>query len=239
MSASAAATSPRGRIATFAASTVGKKIGMAVTGLIMAGFLVVHMTANLLAFAGPEHINAYARALRAVPELLWLARAVLLASVIIHAICAVQLTRAAHAARPIGYDRREPQIATVASRTIRWFSVLLALFIVVHLLHLTTGTLLPGFIHLDPYANLVLAFTGQRLMAVFYVAMMIVVGLHLYHGTWSAVRTLGLSRPRPNPFARPVATVLAVALWLGFTAVPVGVLLGVIAPAPAVRAANR
>ena len=115
----------------------------------------------------------------------------------------------------------------------------LALFIVIHLLHFTTGTLLPGFIHLDPYANLVLAFRTQRLMAVFYVGMMVVVGLHLYHGTWSAIRTLGLSRPRRNPFSRPVATILAVALWLGFTAVPVGVLLGVIGPQPAGQAASR
>lgn len=213
-------------MATFASSTVGRKIAMAVTGLIMAGFLVVHMTANLLAFAGPEHINAYARFLRNVPELLWLARAVLLVSVIVHAVSAYQLARAGAEARPVGYALREPQIATIASRTIRWLSILLALFIVVHLLHFTTGTLLPGFVHLDPYANLVLAFRSQRFMAVFYIAMMIVVGLHLYHGTWSAVRTLGLSRPRRNPFSRPFATIFAVALWLGFTAVPVAVLFG-------------
>lgn len=199
---------------------------MAVTGLIMAGFLVVHMTANLLAYAGPEHINAYARFLRAVPELLWLVRGVLLVSVIVHAVSAYQLSRMGAAARPVGYAMREPQIATIASRTIRWLSIMVALFIVIHLLHFTTGTLLPGFVHLDPYANLVLAFRTQWFMAVFYIVMMMVIGLHLYHGTWSAIRTLGLSRPRPNPFSRPIATVLAVALWLGFTAVPVGVLFG-------------
>jgi len=221
---------PRGRTVTFASSTVGKKIAMAVSGLVMGGFLVVHMTANLLAFAGPEHINAYARFLRNVPELLWLARAVLLVSVIVHAVSAYLLARAGAAARPVGYDMREPQIATIASRTIRWLSVLLALFIVVHLLHFTTGTLLAGFVHLDPYANLVLAFRTQRIMAAFYIVMMVVIGLHLYHGTWSAIRTLGLSRPRRNPFSRPVATVIAVALWLGFTAVPVGVLVGWIGP---------
>lgn len=221
---------PRSRLAGFAGSTVGKKVAMAVTGLVMAGFLVLHMTANLLAFSGPEHINAYARFLRSVPELLWLSRIGLLASVIIHAVCAFQLARIGSAARPIGYETREPQIATIASRTIRWLSVLLAVFIVIHLLHFTTGTLLPGFIHLDPYVNLVNAFRTQWFMAVFYIVMMVVVGLHLYHGTWSAIRTLGLSRPRPNPFARPIATMVAIGLWLGFTAVPVGVLLGLIGP---------
>jgi len=201
---------------------------MAVTGLIMAGFLVMHATANLLAFAGPEHINAYSRLLHSAPELLWAARAVLLVSVVVHATAALQLTRSSAAARPTAYDKRESQVATVAARTIRWFSLLVALFIVIHLLHFTTGDLLPGFIDGNPYANLVGAFGTQRIMAAFYLVMMIVVGLHLYHGTWSAIRTLGLSRPRPNPFVRPVATTLAVVLWLGFTAVPVGVLIGAI-----------
>jgi succinate dehydrogenase / fumarate reductase cytochrome b subunit len=242
MSATANVARPRatrGRIATFASSTVGKKIAMAVTGLIMAGFLVVHMTANLLAFAGPEHINAYARFLRSVPELLWLIRAVLLGSVIVHAVSAFQLARAGADARPVGYAMREPQIATIASRTIRWLSILVALFIVIHLLHFTTGTLLKGFVHLDPYANLVNAFTTQRFMAAFYVVMMVVVGLHLYHGTWSAIRTLGLSRPRRNPFSRPFATILAVSLWLGFTAIPVAVLLGWIGPRSSVAVETR
>ena len=230
VSSGVAPRTSKGRLGSFVASTVGKKIAMATTGLIMAGFLVVHMTANLLAFAGPEHINAYARFLRKVPELLWLVRVTLIVSVILHAVSAFQLARLGSSARPLDYEMREPQIATIASRTIRWLSVLLAMFIVVHLLHFTTGTLLPGFIHLDPYANLVLAFRTQWFMAVFYIAMMIVLGLHLYHGTWSAIRTLGLSRPRRNPFTRPVATILAIALWAGFTAVPVAVLLGLIGP---------
>lgn len=211
---------------------------MAVSGLMMAGFLVIHMTANLLAYAGPEHINAYSRFLHNVPELLWGARLALLAALVVHVTSAILLTRVSAAARPVGYDQREAQVATIAARTIRWLSVLLALFIVLHLLHFTTGTLLPGFAEGDPYANLVNAFSTQRWAAAFYLVMMVVVGLHLYHGTWSAIRTLGLSRPRRNPFSRPVATVLAVALWLGFTAVPVGVLLGLVGPRPSATASR-
>lgn len=233
MTAAAHSGRPTGnRLTRFLSSTVGKKVAMAVTGLIMAGFLVTHAAANLLTFAGPEHINAYSHFLHSVPELLWAARAVLLLSVIVHAVSAIQLTRVSAAARPVGYEKRTPQIATVASRTIRWFAVLLALFIILHLLHLTAGTLLPGFETGNPYGNIVTAFTTQKAMAVFYILMMMVVGLHLYHGTWSAIRTLGLSRPKSNPFIRPVATLLAVGLWLGFTAVPVGVLLGLIGPQP-------
>src|SRR5678816_1071673 len=129
---SVARRSSGGRLGAFASSTVGKKFAMAVTGLIMAGFLVVHMTANLLAFAGPEHINAYARFLRSVPELLWLVRATLVVSVIVHATSAWQLARLGTAARPVDYEIRDPQIATIASRTIRWLSILLAMFIVIH-----------------------------------------------------------------------------------------------------------
>lgn len=220
-----------GRLARFGASTVGKKIVMALTGLTMAGFLVVHMTANLLAYAGPDSINSYSRFLHATPELLWPARLVLLLSVVLHATSAYQLSRAGAAARPVGYTTRQTQIATMASRSIRWLSVLVALFIVIHLLHFTTGTLLPGFVEGNPYVNLVNGFQSQRGLAAFYLVMMVVIGLHLYHGAWSAIRTLGLARPKANPFVRPIATVLAVALWLGFSAVPVGVLTGLIVPA--------
>jgi succinate dehydrogenase / fumarate reductase cytochrome b subunit len=218
-----------GRTARFWDSTVGKKMVMAVSGLIMAGFLITHVSANLLAFLGPDHINGYSRFLHATPEILWPARLVLLVSVVAHTTAAVQLTRLSRSARPLPYTVVEPQVATFAARTIRWFAVLLAVFIVVHLLHFTTGTLLPGFVEGDPYTNLVLAFTTQPAMTILYLGMMIVVALHLYHGAWSAVRTLGLSRPRADPFSRPVATLLAVLFWLGFSAVPLGIIAGVIA----------
>lgn len=220
-----------GRLATFWASTVGKKIVMAVTGLIMAGFLITHMVGNLLAYIGPESINSYSHFLHAVPEILWPARVILLVSVVLHATAAYQLTRISTSARPTDYQRHEYQAATIASRTIRWLSVLVALFIVIHLLHFTTGTLLPGFAASDPYANLVNGFSSQRGMAAFYLLMMVVIGLHLYHGAWSSIRTLGLSRPRKVPQARPIAGLLAVVLWLGFSAVPIGVLAGWIGPA--------
>ncbi len=219
---------PAGRLARFWASTVGKKIVMAATGLIMVGFLVTHAAANLLAFLGPAELNAYSRFLHATPEILWPARIVLLASVLLHATAATQLARSSRLARPVAYDRAEKQIATFASRSIRWLSVLLALFVVIHLLHFTGGQLLPGFAAGNPYGNVVLAFTTQPVMVVFYLTMMVVVGLHLYHGAWSAIRTLGLSRARRNPFSRPFVTLLAVALWLAFSLVPLAVAGGVI-----------
>jgi succinate dehydrogenase / fumarate reductase cytochrome b subunit len=212
----------------FWSSTVGKKITMAVTGLVMLGFLLSHVTANLLAFLGPEYINRYSRFLHETPELLWPARLILLMSVILHATSAYQLAHLSQAARPVGYRVHRLQVATLASRTIRWFSIALAVFVVVHLLHLTAGRLLPGFQSGDPYHNIVTAFSTQPAMTAFYLAMMAVVGLHVYHGAWSAIRTLGLSRPKANPLLRPVATLVALFLWLGFSSIPIAVVGGLI-----------
>jgi succinate dehydrogenase / fumarate reductase cytochrome b subunit len=217
-----------GRLRRFWNSTIGKKIVMAVTGLMWVGFLVIHMSGNLLAFAGAASLNHYARLLRTIPELLWLARGGLAAAIVLHMISALQLTLASRAARPNGYSEREPQVSTIASRTIRWGGVLIIVFLVYHLLHFTLGTVHPSFVEGDVYGNVVRAFTSQKGVAAIYLLMMIVVGLHLYHGTWSAIRTLGLARPQAHPLKRTIATALAVGLWLGFTAVPLGVLLGIL-----------
>lgn len=223
-----AGATKRGRLRRFWDSTIGKKIVMAVSGLIWVGFLVVHMSGNLLAFAGRDSLNHYAKLLRTIPELLWVARLVLIGAFVAHVISALQLTRASHAARPIGYAEREPQVSTFASRTIRWGGVLILLFLVYHILHMTLGTVHPRFTHLMPYDNVVNGFTIQPLAAVGYSLMMMVIGLHLYHGTWSSIRTLGLARPAVNPLKRRIALGLAVVVWLGFTAVPVAVLLGIL-----------
>lgn len=201
---------------------------MAVSGLVWIGFLVVHMSGNLLAFAGRESLNHYAQLLRTIPELLWVARAVLAAAFVVHVISALALTRASRAARPIGYEKRDPQVSTFASRTIRWGGVLILLFLIYHLLHMTIGTVHPRFAEVMPYDNVVNGFTLQPGIAVLYTLMMMVIGLHLYHGTWASIRTLGLARPQAHPLKRRIALGVAVVVWFGFTAVPVAVLLGIL-----------
>jgi succinate dehydrogenase / fumarate reductase, cytochrome b subunit len=201
---------------------------MAVTGLIMVGFLIGHVSGNLLVFRGPGALNHYAAFLKELGGFLWLARAILLASVVLHIVAAIQLTQLAHAARPVGYHRRDPQVSTFAARTIRWSGALILLFVVLHLLHFTTGTLQPvRFSAYDVYANIVGGFRIWWVSA-FYIVSMIALGLHLYHGAWSSFRTLGASRPKPNPLHRSVAAVVAVFVWLGFTMIPIAVLLGVV-----------
>jgi succinate dehydrogenase / fumarate reductase, cytochrome b subunit len=220
----------------FYQSTVGKKAIMAVTGLIGIGYVILHMAGNLQAFAGREKINAYSALLHGPGlELLWLARVILIVAVILHVMTSFQLTRMARAARPVGYKKRDPQVSTISSRAMRWGGVLLLAFIVFHLLHLTTRQVDPaGWANrfdssgrYDIYGNVVASFRIWWVSALYLVAM-VALGMHLWHGVWSFGRSLGVARASDHPLRRRVAPVLALALWLGFSLVPVAVLLGVI-----------
>jgi len=209
-------------------SSVGKKAVMGVTGLILVAYLITHVAANLLVFEGPTRLNAYAAVLHQTGALLWGARLVLLVAVILHIVAAVQLTRRRQAARPVGYaGGRTPQVSTWASRTIRWGGALILVFLVYHILHFTTGTLHPDFVELNPHHNVTTGFRDP-LVALFYLIAMAAVGLHLYHGIWSSGRSLGISAPSPRPLKRRVAAVVAVFVWLGFSAIVVGVLVGAV-----------
>jgi len=218
---------PGTRVRLFWQSTVGKKIVMSVTGLIMVGFVLLHMIGNLQIFESAARLNAYSHFLHhTINELLWLLRIVLLVSVVLHIVAAVQLTRIDRAARPVGYRKRDRQAATIASRTMLYGGIAIALFVIFHLLHLTTGTIQPvPYAPGDVYANVV---GGFRLwwVTLIYVLAMIALGLHIFHGAWSSIRTLGLSRPKAEPMRRPVATLLAVVLWAGFSIVPLAVFFG-------------
>jgi len=218
-----------GRLRGFYASTVGKKVVMGVTGLIGIGFVILHSLGNLLVFRGPEAINSYSHFLESTGELLWTLRIVLIVAVILHVSAAVQLTRQSRAARPIGYTRRESQVATIASRTMRWGGALLLVFIVVHILHFTTGTIRPAgvFTPKDVYANVVSSFRIWW-VTLFYVLAMVALGLHLLHGAWSSVRSIGVSPPSPQPLHGKISVVIAILVWAAFTAVPVAVFSGIV-----------
>lgn len=209
---------------------------MAVTGLIWIGFVILHVAGNLQAFLGREKLNAYSAFLHGpAAELLWLMRAVLFVALVLHVLMAWQLTRIARAARPDAYRTRAPQVSTYSSRTMRWGGLLLLAFIVYHILHFTTRSVDPGQWgrtldaagRYDIYGNLVASFRIWWVTAIYLLAMA-VLGLHLWHGVWSSGRSLGVARPSPNPLRRRVAPVLAIALWLGFSIVPIAIAAGVI-----------
>ena len=209
-------------------SNVGKKVVMAVTGLILVAFVIGHVAGNLLVFAGPSALNGYSHFLKSSNEVLWAVRLVLLTAVLLHIGSAYGLTVAANAARPIGYGRKEPQAATWASRTIRYGGVLLLLFIVFHLLHFTAGVIQPApFSETDVYRNVVGSFTVPWVVAIYLVAM-VALGMHLYHGAWAAFRTLSLRSPSTTPMKRTIATGVAFVVWLGFTSIPLAVLAGLV-----------
>jgi succinate dehydrogenase / fumarate reductase, cytochrome b subunit len=217
------------RLRRFYRAAIGKKIVMGVTGLIGIGFVVLHMAGNLLAFRGADALNAYAHFLASTGELLWVLRIVLIVAVILHVVAAYQLTMQNRAARPIDYVRREPQVSTWAARTMRWGGALILIFIVLHIMHFTNPGWRPqgGFVKADVYTNIVTSFRVWWI-TLFYVVSMMALGLHLYHGAWSSVRSIGASQPARRPLHRTVALAIAVIVWLGFTAVPVAVFAGLI-----------
>ncbi len=213
-----------GWIARFYRSTIGRKIVMAVTGIVLVGFVTAHMSGNLLMFKGPAAINGYSRFLHRTGELLWVVRIVLAAALVLHVHCAWTLSRLARSARAVEYATREARAATVSAQTLRWGGVVLLLFIGFHLLHFTTGTLHPEFNPGDVYSNVVIGF-GVPAVAIFYLVAMAALGLHLHHGVWSLFQTLGANHPHLNPARRRLATLLAVVVPIGFAAIPLAVML--------------
>jgi succinate dehydrogenase / fumarate reductase cytochrome b subunit len=216
-------------------TVVGKKVIMAVTGLVLVGFVIAHVLGNLKIFLGAQAIDSYAEFLRTVGEpalpsglVLWVVRIVLLTCVVLHVTAAVQLTRMNWAARPHGYATRRSIATTVAALTMRWSGVILALFIGFHLLHLTAGVVgfAPGeFVHLSVYHNVVAAFSVWY-VALFYVVAMACLCLHLDHGIWSMLQTLGLNDARTTRVFRALSRLVALVVFVGFISVPVAVLAG-------------
>jgi succinate dehydrogenase / fumarate reductase cytochrome b subunit len=215
------------KVARFYESTIGKKAIMAVTGLLLAGFLVAHMLGNLQIFLGPAIMNHYAETLHGNPPLLWTVRTVLLVSVILHIWASIQLSFIKRQARPIPYAKYRPIHSSWASRTMMLSGPIIAAFVVFHLLHLTTGTIHPNFVELHAYENLVSGFAVVPI-ALIYIAVMIFIGFHLSHGVWSMFQSVGFSHPRYTPLIRKAAALIAWVLIAGFISVPVAVLTGVV-----------
>ncbi|CAM5384926.1 MULTISPECIES: succinate dehydrogenase cytochrome b subunit [Streptomyces] len=214
-------------------STVGKKTAMAVSGVVMLLYLVAHMMGNLKIFFGPDELNGYGHWLRTVGEpflhhewFLWIARVVLLAAVLTHGVAAFQLSRRDIKARPSKYVHKKAR-TSYATRTMRWGGVILALFIVWHILDLTTLTVNPRAEAGHPYENLIASFDRWPVTTLYIVAML-ALGLHIRHGFWSAAQTLGVGSAARDRVLKTVANLLALVLTAGFVAVPVAVVTGAV-----------
>ena len=217
-------------------TTIAWKMLMAVTGIVFLGFVLLHVCGNLKAFAGHDAYNDYAEHLRTLGEpmlpyagVLWALRVVLLVALVLHAWAAVRLTLRARRARSVRYRVKKNSSSTPASRFMRWGGLALLLFVVWHLINFTIGRVnVAGGPTNDPYNLLVDSFTTWWLTLI-YLAAMVALGLHLWHGVWSAAQTLGVTnnaRARRN--AKLGGAVAAVVVAGGFALVPVFILLGVI-----------
>ncbi|MEU8184058.1 succinate dehydrogenase cytochrome b subunit [Micromonospora sp. NPDC049044] len=217
-------------------SNVGLKAVMAVTGILLVLFLIAHMLGNLKVFTGETSFDHYAHWLRDIGKpllpgvwFLWILRAVLTVAVVAHIVAATVLARRARAARPVKYAHRKKVNGSYAARTMRWGGVIILLFVIYHLLDLTTGTLNPVGNESKPYGNVVADFAPERwYVTLFYTLAILAVGFHLRHGAFSAFRSLGQQTPRGERRARVAALVFAVLLCAGYLVVPFAVLTGLV-----------
>lgn len=200
---------------------------MAVSGLVLVGFLIVHLAGNLLVFKGGGAYNAYAAALKANPLLVWGVRGVLLVAFVVHIIAALQLMKIASVGRPVAYARYEAEASTLASRTMKWGGIALLIFVIFHILHFTTGTIHPSFDPHDVQQNVVTSFANP-ITAGLYLLAMLALGMHLYHGVWSVFQTMGINNPTVTGVRRKIAGGLAIVLYGGFSLIPLAIMLGLV-----------
>ncbi len=224
-------------------SAVGKKAVMAMSGIVLIGFVFGHMFGNLKLYqgryadgphAGAWKIDVYGEALREIGapvlghgQALWIVRFVLLACVVLHLWSAWEVTRQSWAARPVKYLKSATVQSTYASRTMRWGGVILALFIAYHLADLTFGWANPAFVAGQVHDNLVASFLRLPIAGLYIVANL-ALGLHLFHGIWSLCQTLGWNNPKFNPWRRTFAAAFAIVVTVGNVSFPIAVLAGVV-----------
>lgn len=220
-------------------STIGRKIIAALTGLIWIGYVVIHMYGNLKIFLGRDYFNAYAEGLRGIGapifghlHLLSIARAILVAALVLHVWSVYTLWKQARDARRKNYAVIKRVQADSASLYMRWGGTFILLFVIYHLAHFTWGipVIHPNFTRSDSYNNLVIGFQSVPVV-IFYLLAMVALGFHLYHGAWSLFQTLGINNRRATHLIRGFAIILSILVPVGFAIVPLGILFGYVPPA--------
>jgi succinate dehydrogenase / fumarate reductase cytochrome b subunit len=224
-------------LADLYSTAVGKKYAMAISGILLMGWVVAHMVGNLKMYLGEEDLNGYAKFLEKLlyplaPEgaVLWLTRIAMLGLLLVHLHAAWSLTVLNRRARGVKYQsERDYQVASFASRSMRWTGIIVLLFLIWHLLDLTFGVVNPNepWDKGDVYANVVASFDRVP-VAIFYILANIALGIHLFHGAWSIFQSMGWSNPRFNSWRRAFATAIATVITVGNVSFPVAVLAGVV-----------
>jgi len=227
---------PINRAVRFYEAPIGKKAIMAFTGVLLFGYVIAHLLGNLQIFSSNvTQINTYAAFLHnpsnAIP--LWVARLVLLVAVILHIVAAFQLWNLNRTARPVSYYKKADVPSSYAARTMRWSGVIVGAFVIFHILHLTVGAV-PGLPSAEVAANApdvrhnVIAGFQNYAVSGFYILAMILLCMHLYHGTWSMFQSLGFSHPRYTPILKKGAAAVAILIAIGNCSIPIAVMAGLL-----------
>ncbi len=233
---SAIAINPINRAVRFYEAPIGKKAVMAITGLILFGYIVGHLIGNLQIYASdPDQINRYAAFLHNPANLipLWAIRAFLFVALVLHIVSSVQLWSQNRAARPVRYIKKDDVPASYAARTMIWSGPIVAAFVVFHVLHLTVGSVLPledvnGNAAMPNVHHNVIAGFQNYWVSGFYIVAMILLCMHLYHGLWSMFQSMGIGEPRYTPALKRGAAVVAILIAIGNCSIPIAVMLGLL-----------
>ena len=228
-------TTPAHPILRFWRSAVGKKWIMAVTGIMLLGFVFAHMVGNLKIYLGPGPLNTYAEWLRNLGEpalprtvLLWIMRIGLISAFFLHIVSAAQLTRMNHRARPTKYQSpRDYAAANFASRTMRWTGVIVGLYLIFHLMDLTWGNANPSYVRGNTYANVIHSFKRVP-VAIVYILANLALAVHIFHGAWSMFQSLGLNNPKWNRARRSFAIGFATLIGVANISFPLMIVTGVV-----------
>ncbi len=215
-------------------TSVGSKVVMAVTGILLFLFLIAHLLGNLLVFAGSDATNAYGHGLREMPALLWIARLGLLLVFILHVASAIRVSRLNRDARPVPYVVLSTIETTFAARTILMSGLIVLAFVVYHLLHFTLGVTNPEYLQLvdshgraDVYRMVVTGFQNV-VVSVVYIIAMLLLAMHLSHGVTSFFQSIGLNHPRYNRLFKRLGPISAIIIFIGFVSIPFSVLSGMV-----------
>jgi succinate dehydrogenase / fumarate reductase cytochrome b subunit len=231
---STAAIQPLHRAVRFYEAPIGKKAVMAVTGVILFGYVVGHLLGNLQIYSSdPNQINRYAAFLHNPANVipLWAVRAFLMVAVVLHVTAAFQLWAQNRAARPVGYYKKDDVPASYAARTMKWSGIIVGAFIIFHVLHLTVGAVVPiqeiGPNEPNVRANVISGFQNPAISG-FYILAMILLCMHLYHGLWSMFQSVGLGHARYSPAIKKAAAVVAIVIGIGNCSIPISVMTGLV-----------
>ena len=227
------AINPIHRAVRFYTAPIGKKAIMAVTGVILFGYVLAHLLGNLQIYAGPDQINKYAAFLHnpANTGILWGARCFLLLAVGMHIVAAVQLWKLKNDARPVSYVKKDDAAASYASRTMEWSGPIVLAFIIFHIMHLTMGSVvrLQEIAPNEPNvrANVINGFSNP-LISAFYIVAILMLCTHLYHGLWSMFQSLGIAHPKYTPKLKAFAAIFAILIAIGNCSIPIAVMTGLL-----------